>query len=343
LDSKITTCLGLPIFTENKLKHKINPIVDCVFKAILGSEENKNLLIHFLNAILEPKEGYLIQKVTLKNPYNEKEFIGDKLTIVDVKAIDEQGKKYQIEIQLVIHAALAERILYTWSSIYHSQIQEGDNYQKLKPVISIWLLNGNLFEELEEYHLPFSVYNEKHKIALTEHLAIHLIQLPKWQKTETITNEKERWLYLFKEGKNVDIDKPPQPLVTQEMEQAMKVLHRFSENETNYLLYQSRLDAILKENTYVTALEEAIKAKEQAIKGQKQAIKIQEKTEKEKEKAVKEKQQIAKEKEKAVKEKQQAIKTQEQITKEKEQAQRKINELLLLLEKKGIDPDKELK
>jgi hypothetical protein len=38
------------------MKHKINPIVDCVFKAILGAEENKNLLIHFLNAILEPEE-----------------------------------------------------------------------------------------------------------------------------------------------------------------------------------------------------------------------------------------------------------------------------------------------
>jgi len=36
------------------MKHKINPTVDCVFKAILGSEENKNLLIHFLNAVLEP-------------------------------------------------------------------------------------------------------------------------------------------------------------------------------------------------------------------------------------------------------------------------------------------------
>ncbi|MCP4106860.1 MAG: hypothetical protein GY749_15195 [Desulfobacteraceae bacterium] len=30
------------------------PTVDCVFKAILGKEENKNLLIHFLNAVPEP-------------------------------------------------------------------------------------------------------------------------------------------------------------------------------------------------------------------------------------------------------------------------------------------------
>ncbi len=27
-------------------------MVDCVFKKVLGAKENKNLLIHFLNAVL---------------------------------------------------------------------------------------------------------------------------------------------------------------------------------------------------------------------------------------------------------------------------------------------------
>jgi len=34
------------------MKHRIDPKIDCVFKALLGSEENRNLLVHFLNAIL---------------------------------------------------------------------------------------------------------------------------------------------------------------------------------------------------------------------------------------------------------------------------------------------------
>jgi len=272
------------------MTHKINPTVDCVFKAILGSEENKNLLIHFLNAILEPKTGALIKEVLIKNPYNEREFIGDKLTIVDVKAIDEKGCHYQIEIQLTIHAALAPRILYTWSRIYHSQIQKGSHYQKLKPVISIWILDEKLFEEVEACHLPFSLYNQKHQVALTDHLSIHLLQLPKWQSKKTITTEKDRWIYLFKEGRNVDLDDPPETLNTEEMRQVMNVLHRFSENETNYLLYQSRLDAVLKENTYLHELEEARKGMEQA-------------------------------------------------TKEKEQLQERLNNLLLNLKKKGIDPN----
>jgi hypothetical protein len=121
-----------------------------------------------------------------------------------------------------------------------------------------------------------------------------VLQLPKWPSNGTIQTEKERWVYLFKEGKNLDMDNPPEPLNTKEMKQVMKVLHRFSENETDYILYQSRMDAVLKENTYLSDLEDALKAKEHAVI-------------------------------------------------EKEQVQERLNDLLLLLKKKGIDPDKELK
>jgi len=36
------------------MKHSIDPKIDCVFKALLGAEANRRLLIHFLNAVLAP-------------------------------------------------------------------------------------------------------------------------------------------------------------------------------------------------------------------------------------------------------------------------------------------------
>ncbi len=103
------------------LKHAISPTVDCVFMSILGSEENTNLLIDFLNGVLVPKSP--ISDVEILNPYNEREFYSDKLTIVDVKAKDENKTSYQIEIQLSVFPHLPERMLYTWSDIYRSQLQ----------------------------------------------------------------------------------------------------------------------------------------------------------------------------------------------------------------------------
>ena len=34
------------------MRHPIDPKIDCVFKALLGSEDNRNLLLHLFNAIL---------------------------------------------------------------------------------------------------------------------------------------------------------------------------------------------------------------------------------------------------------------------------------------------------
>ena len=61
------------------MTNPIDPRIDCVFKAILGAIENKNLLIHFLNAILELKGKDIIKEVEILNPFNDKDYIGDKL------------------------------------------------------------------------------------------------------------------------------------------------------------------------------------------------------------------------------------------------------------------------
>ena len=99
------------------MKHQIDPKIDCVFKALLGAEDNRNLLVHFLNAIIGSDIAAPLTGVDILNPYNDKEFLEDKLSIVDVKARDNNGNLYQIEIQLVNFANLPERILYNWADI----------------------------------------------------------------------------------------------------------------------------------------------------------------------------------------------------------------------------------
>lgn len=258
------------------MKHQIDPTVDCVFKAILGDEKHKNLLIHFLNAVLDPPDKERISDVLIIDPYNEREFETDKLSIVDVKAKDGADNHYQIEIQAVTDTALPARILYTWSTIYHSLIGRGENYTLLTPVISIWLLKDSLFTETDDFHLPFVVWNLKNKITLSRHFAVHLLQLPKWKMSGGACTEKDRWLYFFREGRNLDADFPPEILNTEEMRQAMDIIKDFSENQKNYLRYQSRLEAEFVRNTLYAQLETAQKEKEQARKEKEQAQKEKE-------------------------------------------------------------------
>ncbi|MBF0451009.1 MAG: Rpn family recombination-promoting nuclease/putative transposase, partial [Candidatus Magnetomorum sp.] len=247
----------------------IDPKIDCVFKAILGSKENTNLLIHFLNAILELKKGSQIQEIEILNPYNEKEFIGDKLSIVDIKAKDENEKMFQIEIQMAIHDFLSSRIIYNWASIYRSQIREGEDFETLNPVISIWILGGSLFPKIKKCHLEFRFSDIEEKLILSDQAAIHIFQLPKWKNSGNISTEKDRWLCFFKEGKKLDYDQPPKHFQTTEMRQAMKILKRFSERERDALMYQHRCHLQSKETTFQNIAKRAklaLKEKNTALK-----------------------------------------------------------------------------
>jgi len=49
--------------------------------SLLGNDSNRNLLVHFINATLASELVSPITSVEILNPYNEKEFLDDKLTI----------------------------------------------------------------------------------------------------------------------------------------------------------------------------------------------------------------------------------------------------------------------
>jgi predicted transposase/invertase (TIGR01784 family) len=64
-------------------------MIDFVFKILFGSVENIELLLDFLNKTLQPTEP--LTSVEILNPYNEREYASDKLSIVDVRAKDKGG------------------------------------------------------------------------------------------------------------------------------------------------------------------------------------------------------------------------------------------------------------
>jgi predicted transposase/invertase (TIGR01784 family) len=234
------------------MRHFIDPIIDCVFKALLSAPGNENLLINFLNSVLGLAAP--IVSVTIINPYNDKDYTGGKLSIVDIKASDALGVKYQVEVQLSTPNYLQNRMLYTWSSIYQKQIDEGERYHKLKPVISIWLLTQNLLGTDDKYHHHFRLWDDNHQQLLTDHCSIHVLELKKWCQLETLQGI-DLWLYFFKEAKRWKV--LPTFLKNQSlMRQAMKILEAFSEKEAEYHRYQSRQDVIRVELTREAQLAE---------------------------------------------------------------------------------------
>ena len=253
------------------MKHNIDPQVDCVFKALLGKEENSNLLVHFLNAVLGAELSEPIVSVVIINPYNDKEFLDDKLTIVDVKAKDERGRIYQIEIQLDYFSYLPARMLYTWSDVYSQQLQSGEKYYKLNPTYSIWLLAENAIKHDDQYIHRYK-FRDEAGIPLIEHGGIWVFELEKFN-SQVIDNEQARWLRFFKEGKQLnDENNLPDWMNTQEMKQAMNTLCQFSEKERNYFAYQARQDFLRQQGTILFEKDEALEQRDEALEREQVAL-----------------------------------------------------------------------
>lgn len=244
------------------MKHYIDPKVDCVFKAILGRQENEHLLIDFLNSALNLDEP--IVRATVLNPYNEQTRFDAKLSVVDVKVKDQTGRVYQIEIQLTSPKHLQSRMIYTASQLHSGQALKGDKYDEIKPSIAIWLItndipltdsNGEIYQfKSGDSHFKFEFADVNKNVVLGDDVQIHVFALNHWVKPETI-NGVDNWLYFFTHAHRWKV--LPTELKSSILEGAMKVLEQFSEQEESYYTYISRQQARMKERSMEAELEDA--------------------------------------------------------------------------------------
>ena len=117
----------------------LDPKIDFVFKKIFGNEKHPEILISFLNAVMEPTDP--IKSVQIKNSDIEKEHIEDKYSRLDIKAITNSGEYINVEIQVKNEYNMIKRSLYYWSKLYEEQIVQGDNYEKLAKTVCINILD----------------------------------------------------------------------------------------------------------------------------------------------------------------------------------------------------------
>jgi len=246
------------------MQHAIDPKIDCVFKALLGAEQNRNLLVHFLNAFLAQDLTEPLVSVEILNPYNDQECLTDKLSIVDVKARDSQERLYQIEIQLTRYRSLPARIVYNWADIFSQQLKSGEDYHKLRPTYSIWLLAENLLVGDQRYLHHYKFRDEQGE-TFVQHGGICLLELPKFH-AERIESEQQRWLKFFTEGERLNDAALPDWMTTPEMKQAMSTLTTFSEKDREYFKYQARQEYLREQRTIQLEREEdAAKARQEYL------------------------------------------------------------------------------
>lgn len=248
---------------------KVYPYSDIFVRYLLGDEKSSDLLLSFINAVHEDYDLPLISSITIKNPFNLKAYTIDKETAIDVKAEDEHGRQYDIEIQVAGNESYKHRSLYYWSKLYNSQINEQDNYRKLKPAICINLLNFSLIDSYERPHSCFVLKEmQKPELILTDHLLIHFIELPKFIKEKDFKTHFEKWLAFFKyEGQKEAI---VETIIKDEpiLKKAHTKYTRFTSDDKLMEAYEARIKYQLDYNTDIEyAMEKGIEKgiKEKAL------------------------------------------------------------------------------
>ncbi len=184
----------------NLNEYNYNPLNDVLFKFIFGKEERKQITIDFLNAVLLDTLGNPIKDLsfttTEMNPENE----GDKLTRLDVACILDNGIQVDVEVQVNNEKNMPQRTLFYWSQMYLMSLPAGKTYRDLKPSITINLLNFS-FLPGENAHAVYGIYNIQNGHRLTDDLAIHFLEIPKYAKQPAKPISKmskmERWLAYF--------------------------------------------------------------------------------------------------------------------------------------------------
>jgi hypothetical protein len=61
------------------MKPGVDPKIDYVFKRLFGSEHQEPVLIHLVNAVLEPPPDQRVAALEILNPFNDKQVFDDKL------------------------------------------------------------------------------------------------------------------------------------------------------------------------------------------------------------------------------------------------------------------------
>ncbi|WP_145333644.1 Rpn family recombination-promoting nuclease/putative transposase [Paenibacillus xylanexedens] len=228
----------------------LDPRVDFVFKRIFGSEQNKDVLLAFLNStFIETGEAPLTE-ITVINTYTDKDSPEDKQSILDIKAKTVEGKLINIEMQLFNPYHMEKRTLFYWSEMYFHQIKKGENYNLLKKCVTINILNYSCLDN-ERYHNVFHLREDHTGISLTDDIEIHVMELTKLEQ-HPIPLEKGglvNWLLFLKgiDTSNWEVLAMNEPM----LKKAMDTLEFLSHDAATRMAYDARMKALSDEKSMI--------------------------------------------------------------------------------------------
>ena len=171
---------------------KFNLKNDIIFTAFFARKGNEEFLIDFLQSILKIE----IKKIKIREEVNlEKLSVGEKGGRLDIQAELNEGIIVNIEMQMKNLHNIENRTTLYGAKVLAREEARGKNYNDIKNVIMINILNYEL-TEFEEYVSETVVVLDKHReYEIIKGMKWYFIELPKFRKAHPNMDEKlNQWL-----------------------------------------------------------------------------------------------------------------------------------------------------
>jgi predicted transposase/invertase (TIGR01784 family) len=199
----------------------LNPRTDLAFKKIFGSNQSEDILLSFLNAVLTL--AHPIVHVTIVDPYQAPRLVGMKESFVDVRAVDETGRQFIIEMQVLNVHGFEKGVLYNACKAYAGQIDVGQNYPQLADVIALTITDFVMFPERTHWRSTFRLKADDGQL-YGDDLELVFIELPKFKGQEADLGRMgilEKWLFFLRHAREVQ-------LIPESLQEVPPIAHAFA-------------------------------------------------------------------------------------------------------------------
>ena len=231
----------------------LDPKNDYVFKRLFS--DAPELLTELINAVRQDQPPLEVVKVI--NPNILPKDLAGKFIFLDILAHDAHGRQYNIEMQVRCYLFWSARSTYYLARTLVQQLQGGQDYQVLKPVIGIHLLDFNLFTNPADKDQAVWCFEmrdaQRPEVKLGNELQLNLIELPKADRLGTVKNASQalmNWITFLKHWQEDEImaemHYPP-------AQQALERIRLLSADEETRYIAMARERALLDERSELAA------------------------------------------------------------------------------------------
>ncbi|MFD1415641.1 Rpn family recombination-promoting nuclease/putative transposase [Oceanobacillus jeddahense] len=231
--------------------------IDYAFRKLFGDQHYKKVTIAFLNALFIQSKRAPIKNLTFQNWRN----IESEESHLNLLVETEDKKTICVEILFPDQNAPEKQSFYFWPKIYRRQFEGNSDFKQYDAVVTINILNFELFHESDEFHHIFRLAGQEEPTPFTKIQEYQFVEIPKF-----IHHWNEGWLNLDDDAlpiwllllaavdsnrnyfyPNMYRELEKIAITDKNVEMAMKAWRDISHIEANKLAYQHRQKQIIEQ------------------------------------------------------------------------------------------------